>query len=272
MILYIILGIIFIILVIIFLYIILKRSTVHSSSSKKLKECLLKKPTILNKKPKIGIILTSTIKPNSKMIMLQTNIEQRLNIYLKSFKEWFSKDDFYVIIVENSGYPLKIDNMNPNKHEIVSFTYNDLNHEDKIFLESTSNKGAHEIYCINYAINNSKLLKNFNEDDFIFKVTGRYFLPDFKKILDNLIDDKTEVITQSTKNSVSLNYANRCEIIGCRKYLYPFIFNISKEDLRILAEVIYTDRTNKIKNRKKLPKINILPTKCGGLNQTITIL
>ena len=272
MILYIITAIFIILLVFIYMFIILKRVSVHTETSKTLSESMINKPIQNKSRPKIGIILTSTIKPNSKMIMLQNKIEERLNIYLKSFNQWFKREDFYIIIVENSGYPLSLENMNHDKHEIVSFTYDQLNDKDRKYLEKMTNKGAHEIYCINYAIKNSKLLKNFDEDDFIIKVTGRYYISKFKKILDEIINENVEVVTQSTKNSVTLKYANRCEIIGCRKYLTPFIFHFSKLDLRILAEIVYTDRVNKVKNIARLPKISITPTKCGGLNQTVTIL
>ena len=254
------------------MYIILRRSGPNLEIKSSLSKTLNNGPKEMDKNPKIGIILTSTIKPNSKMIMLQNKVEERLNIYLESFNQWFEDNNFYIVIVENSGYPLNLNFKNKEKHELVSFTYNDLSSEDKYYLENTSNKGAHEMYCINYAINNSKIIQNFKEDDFLIKVTGRYFLPDFKKIIDSLMDSNLEVITQSTKNKVSLNYANRCEIIGCRKYLTPYIFHFSKEDLRILAEIIYTDRIKKLKNIKKLPLLKIKPTKCGGLNQIVTIL
>ena len=41
-------------------------------------------------------------------------------------------------------------------------------------------KGHHELYAINYAYNNSKIIKTC---DYLIKITGRYFIPTFENTL-----------------------------------------------------------------------------------------
>ena len=47
----------------------------------------------------------------------------------------------------------------------------------KIILDKLEAKGQHEMYSIQYAIQNSKFIK---ESDYIIKLTGRYFIPEFE--------------------------------------------------------------------------------------------
>ena len=42
--------------------------------------------------------------------------------------------------------------------EFIIFTYNEIPEDDRLFLESQEAKGHHELYAINYAYKNSKLI------------------------------------------------------------------------------------------------------------------
>lgn len=213
-------------------------------------------------KPKYCIILTSTVKVSDNIIMLQTSKDERLNMYLESFNKWLKDPDFYIVIVENSGYKFEELNLDNDRHEIVSFTKDSLSKEDQTMLTNTGSKGAHEFYSINYALKNSEIIKALGPNDFIMKLTGRYYIPDFYQNLNKSIKEETEAFIQGTSSAI-LNLGIRCELLGCRKYISDYLFHFNIHERRV-AEIIYSARINKIGNVTKLPIMEIPTTITGG--------
>jgi hypothetical protein len=217
---------------------------------------------------KIGIILTCTVNTgNNIRVLAQTNSYERKNMYIKSIKQWLNKTNFIVVVIENSGY--KFPELNneivkyKDRFEILSYTESELPKNDYNILKNDKSKGTHEIYAINYAYNWSKLLKDC---DFIIKVTGRYFIPDLIKYNFYGID------------FVHQNNIQRCEILGCSKQYFDYLFHkkleyINNEYDNDMIEVIYKRRIEKLnKNNLRLPLMEIEPTRTGSTDTTYTYL
>ena len=50
------------------------------------------------------ILLTATVNVQAKPIIYQRNKQERLNTYLKAIRQWLTKTNFKIVLVENSGY------------------------------------------------------------------------------------------------------------------------------------------------------------------------
>jgi hypothetical protein len=222
---------------------------------------------LINNK-KIGIILTCTVNTGSNIrVVAQTNSDQRKKMYIKSIKKWLDTTNFVIVVIENSGYSFpELSNYitkYKDRFEILSYIESQLPKNDYDILKKDPSKGTHEIYAINYAYNWSKLLKDC---DFIIKVTGRYFIPDLIKYNFNGID------------FVHQNNIQRCEIIGCNKKYFDYLFNkkldyIDNEYDNDMIEVIYRRRIERInKNNLRLPLMEIEPTTTGSTNSLYTYL
>ena len=66
----------------------------------------------------ITIILTTTVTVHERMIptndVQHINKNERLEIYLRSIKQWLSNTNFHIIVVDNNNY---------SYHEPVSYTH-----------------------------------------------------------------------------------------------------------------------------------------------------
>jgi len=187
----------------------------------------------------ITILLTTTININKHIdyhnIAQRSDVERK-DYYLKAINQWLEKTNLNIVVVENSGYTypeLNIEKMKyNNRFEVISFNEHD--QEDSKYLEEYHDKGAHEFYAIDYAIKNSQLIKNSN---FLVKITGRYYVPDFEEFIKN----------QSLDNYIALrqNDGNRCEIVGSHINYTSDIFNRHIEDKGMYAETEWSNRINK---------------------------
>ena len=206
----------------------------------------------------ITVLLTTTVTTQKHITWLkQRDNNESLNMYLKKINKWLANTNLNVVVVENSGYNFtEVYNNLPNEYkhriEFVSFTYDDPSvlPDVKQFLNNNGAKGHHELYSINHAYNNSKLLKN---SDYIVKVTGRYFIPDLEKLLTNAInnDKNIKVIRQSRM----WRGWNRCEVLGCHSSVFNDFF---KFPLSIdMAEEEYMNRGNKIGNIYNIPEMKL---------------
>ena len=82
----------------------------------------------------ICIILTSTIYVNPKKNHLcNTDPNNRLEIYLKSIKQWLEKTNFKIVLVENSGYKYpelkKYAEIYKDRFEMILFKENEIEEE-----------------------------------------------------------------------------------------------------------------------------------------------
>lgn len=179
-------------------------------------------PNFINEN-KITIILTCTVNVDiGKDFLYQICPKERANIYIKSILQWLNYTNFNIIVIENSGYNFeelytKTEKYN-DRFEII--TFNENIYEKAQYLKNNKSKGDSEIFSINYAFNNSKLIHSSN---FIIKVTGRYFIPTLEDYLHEFNLNEYECLTQ--------NNINRCEMVGCHYTNFSNIFNINVDDI-----------------------------------------
>jgi len=219
----------------------------------------------------ITIILTSTVNINKKKSYLyQIDKNERINTYLKSILQWLNKTNFNIILVENSGY--NFDELNyekdkyKNKFEVISFKETEIS--DAKYLMNNDSKGASEIFAINYAFKNSKLIKNIDKSNFIIKITARYFIPELEQYLSNYNLDEYDCLTQNNRN--------RCEMVGSHVNNFKDIFNINllnKNNVYdSLIENIWKYRTSKYNKILICKEFSIESTQRGGLFEQFTTI
>jgi len=174
----------------------------------------------LNKiKRKVTLLLTTTVYINEHLHWLfQRNSDDRKNIYLKAIKQWLEKTDLSICLVENSGYEYNELNEYKEKYkdrfEVIG--YNEKTLPESQHLKSSVSKGQCELFALNYAYDNSKLI---SESDFIIKITGRYFIPELENYLNTIDLTKYYCLHQ--------NDGDRCELVGVNNFFFKKIFKIN---------------------------------------------
>ncbi len=129
--------------------------------------------------PKVTLLLTACIRPNSlgDTCTNMANPNIRETDYLNTLK-WYLKNTGYpIIFVENSGCDISNKFSEKEKERIEFLIYNSqLSKIDK-------GKGYKEMEIIEYALNNSYLIKR---TDYIIKVTGRLILQNISSFVKSL--------------------------------------------------------------------------------------
>jgi hypothetical protein len=216
----------------------------------------------------VSIILTTTVNVNlNKSHIFQKDNNVRLNVYLQSILQWLTKTNFNIILVENSGY--NYDELNEEKElykgrfELITFKESEL--EEASYLKGNDSKGSSEIFAINYAFHNSKII---HTSHFIIKVTGRFFIPGLEEYLSNFDLNEYDSLTQNNRN--------RCEMVGTHYKNFDFIFNKNVIDNRNVytyhIENIWRLRTSKCDNNLVCKEFGIEKTARGGVDQIYTTI
>lgn len=224
---------------------------------------------------RIVIVLTCTVNTQPHINWLkQRDSSERLKMYLDIIIKWLINSKLQIVVIENSGIDLKNEisehyphfNINDysDRFESISFSYNSIPIKDKHFLDAHEAKGHHELYAINYAHNNSKLIK---ECDYLIKITGRYFIPKLEIILiDKLINHCDKVKNHNNKVTSNINIIrqsqkwrgwNRCEVLGCHISNFDDLFKYPSHNDMLEEE--YTDRINNLKKENYEYQIYDLP-------------
>ena len=135
-----------------------------------------------------SIILTASIKPMNIPYLTRSSPDDRLNDYKEAFVKW-CKNEFTekIIFIENSGFDLGFFNEKakefPNKKiEIISA---DLNNS----FPKELGKGYGEYLCLKEVFSRSKIV---SETDFFCKITGRYYVKNFKGIVNDVKKRKSD--------------------------------------------------------------------------------
>jgi hypothetical protein len=163
----------------------------------------------------ITIILPSTVNVHNKAFLYQTDSQERLNCYLLSVRQWLTKTNFNIVLVENNGYlyPELSQELNDYKDrfEIISFNESIIAPE----LIGNPSKGISELYALYYGLNNSHILQT--KTNFVIKITGRFFIQELEEYLKDFDLNTYDVLTQHNPA--------RCEMIGCHMKNKHLIFN-----------------------------------------------
>jgi hypothetical protein len=209
------------------------------------------------------IILTSTVnvKPNINC-MFQKDKNERINTYMKSVLQWLNKTNCNIVLVENSGYDYSSELSNENelyknRFEIISYNENELE-ESKYLLDNIS-KGDSEIFSINYAYRQSKLIKEI-KPIFIIKITGRFFIPDLEEYFKSYDLNNYDCLSQ--------HYMLQSEMIGSHYSNFDYIFSTDTHNSRYtevdFIETVYFDRKNNCKRILVCKLFDIEETQTGS--------
>jgi hypothetical protein len=204
----------------------------------------------------VVIVLTTTVYPQNKCFIYQSNYMERIKSYLKSIHQWIEHTLLPIIVVENSGYTFpELKHLESDRFRIVTFNES----IDAPHLVGNNSKGASELWSIK---NIKKYILPF---DYIIKITGRYFIPHFEKWITQL--NETDVVRQNTPL--------RCEVIGCNIKHFDYFFNDSilingKECNHI--EFLYQHRLNHFDKTLIFPEMPIEPTCMGGIEKILNSL
>jgi hypothetical protein len=128
------------------------------------------------------LLLTSTIYPNPKQPQLRlTNPLDRLEDYRKALEFYTNALNESVIdriiFVDNSGFDLKCLSENFSSNNIEWISYFGLDYP------STYHRGYGEFQLVDYAFANSYTLKDLDNRDIVWKVTGRYIIKNLKSVI-----------------------------------------------------------------------------------------
>jgi hypothetical protein len=208
------------------------------------------------------IILTTTVNCKSNVIHLfQKNPVERKNSYLKSVRQWLNKTNLNIVLVENSGYTFEELNLEKEKfkHRFEVITFNESEEATAKYLKNIPSKGASEIYQINYAFYNSKLIVETNTN-FVIKITGRFFIPGLENYLKKNNLNSFQALCQNNRQ--------RCEMVGSHIHSFRYVFYTQlinkKGNYDGHVENIYRERIGRYKNVIRCKVFNIEPTQRGG--------
>jgi hypothetical protein len=211
----------------------------------------------------ITILLTSTVYVNpKKKYALQKNVNHRLNIYLKSIRQWL-KTNFHIIVVENSGYTFpELENEKneyKDRFEVITLDESD----EPECSRNDFSKGSSEIFSIHYAFTQSRWIHT----SFIIKVTARYFIPELENYLSQYDLNNYDCLTQNDRD--------RCEMVGCHSTKFSSIFNYSLNDIEGYnghIEDIWKLRTSKCEKVLVCNTFTIEPTQRGNDYEVYTTI
>lgn len=236
---------------------------------------LKKNENFSNFNNKVSILLTCTVNINNNITFLyQRNNEERKKLYIDRIKKWLYNTNLNIIVVENSNenfFELK-EELEKFKDRFEIFTYDSNEEKDAIYLKNNTSKGAHELYSIQYAYKHSNLLQN---SDFIIKITGRYYVEQLENFLKNKNLNNYDALRQND------NF--KCEIVGCNRNYFDYIFNPNPvyndifgnvKSNNAFVEKVYKERIDRLPKNKILtcPIFDIEPTQQGGYNKIRTFL
>jgi hypothetical protein len=157
---------------------------------------------------KICLLLTGTIAPSNVPNLVRNNCIEREKDYIKSISFWMSHE-WPIVFVENSNfYSEALESIFLNTdHEYIKFTTK----------RSHLGKGAGEAEIIEYALENSNILKNSN---IIVKVTGRLYIKNINQIISTFIERESSLIVNFRKN---LFFADSRLIVATKNFFSNYL-------------------------------------------------
>jgi len=163
------------------------------------------------------ILLTCTVRTRMTSNMKRSDPVVRLNDYVKSIKRWnelAQKNNWRVVIAENSNSTDSIKN-SLTSAEISNLQFIPARLDDESHLEGNS-KGEFNILqeLISVQVPNYK-------HDYLWKITGRLFIPNFPKIANNATGELVVNRLYASKHQID------ARIIGFKPNLFNSMFNQS---------------------------------------------
>jgi hypothetical protein len=162
---------------------------------------------------KVCILLTTCVQTKmkyEKSKMIKTDID-RLNLYKEVIQKWLDNTNFDIYCVESSGYDFNNDFGNNPRFKCYTFI------SDNKYNCRNCSATPYEAESILKALDNL----NFDKFDKIFKVTGKYYLPGFEKLVQD-IPDSAQIYFQNKRNIFQQN----SEFFGSKKEFFRKIIEI----------------------------------------------
>lgn len=194
------------------------------------------------------ILLTTCVNRKSQT---QEEKEKLLTIYRRSISDWLTKTTLPICIVDSSDYAF---NEFANTRLIVVH----------YMCKETGSSTISESMSILYALEHSKELKRYEN---IVKITGRYYIPNMKEILEN-IPYSYDFYLQATRTP---NLQNS-EVFGFKQHLGKTIFTplADNVDTLTMEELIWNTSHIDKYTSYVLPYLqNIYKVPRGGDKQVI---
>jgi hypothetical protein len=210
------------------------------------------------------IILTMAVQVGRKSVLCQVDPEERKNLYIKTIRQWLTKTQLKVVVVENSGYTFEelSEERKLYRERFEIITYNEYTLPESSYLVNITDKGSSELFSINYAYNKSALVKTSN---FIIKITGRYYIPGLEEYLKYYDLNVYDGLQQHDKS--------RCELIGSHVKNFHHIFKSTRDNINYEITPVegdYCDRLANYKNFLVCNEFTIEPTIQGSTGKIIT--
>jgi len=171
-----------------------------------------------------SIILTASIKPVNIPFLERSSPIDRLNDYKEAFVKWCeNKSTKKIVFIENSGCDLdffkeKAKEFPNKKIEIISTNLNNS-------FPKELGKGYGEYLCLKEVFSKSKIV---SETDFFCKITGRYYVKNFKDIVNDVKKRKSDFNGYINNK---LTWSESAMIFGSKyfftEYLLPSAANIN---------------------------------------------
>jgi hypothetical protein len=166
------------------------------------------------------ILLTSSVSNINNKIK---DSEYRKKLYKQQITRWLNETNLDIFIVESSGYDFPEIN-HERLHKII-FKF------DREYPSSSQ----YEAQSILYALENIKNTPQFNNCTHILKVTGRYFLKDIEKVLNNTHQDLDLYLQKHRDTNKKWQHT---EYYGIKKELFlPFLQKF--KDIGLVEHILF---------------------------------
>ena len=157
-------------------------------------------------------------------------VKNNVELYEKRVKRWLDETDFDIFIVDSSGIGIKQTNERLKQYVFTQ------NLDFERFSVSVSEKNS-ILNAIEY------FNDDFLEYDIIFKITGKYFIPNFESVITTIPDD-TDIVFQN----LQITHGQNTELVGFKPELIKdIILNISHEKSfeNVISEVQFNNQYTK---------------------------
>ena len=157
----------------------------------------------MNNYSDFSLLLTGAIDIEATPLAISVPKNIRLNEYISAISYMLKKyQNLNIVYIDSSNYNLKL--QNPEFNKFSNFETLACSAQD---IVKEKGKGAGELFSINYALDNSVLLRNSN---YIMKINGRYKLLNLEKIMGKINFKNKNSIIYGEFRSYNTWFDSRC--------------------------------------------------------------
>lgn len=185
------------------------------------------------------ILLTTSVK-HFRQNIEDSDVKERTELYMNQINKWLINTNLDIYIVESSNNGHIFDDFKqqyPNRLHIVSFN------QEELYPNWGNSSSLLEAASLNHVMD--EIVQNNMSYSHIFKVTGRYFLPDIEEKLSEINMNDDSILIQKHYND-KIQWQNT-EYYGMKKeMLYEFTKSIFGS-LNLMEKNMY--KFTKVKER-----------------------